>query len=165
MNVGIIPYRIALLSVMFALIQPTVTKHADFLQGRAKGQTLWFRYDTPVKLTGILKQKWAYGPPNYGENPKTDKILYYYALELENPINVKQDTASWIFYLGHYNIRSIELLVGPHTWNRLHPFIGRRVTVTGKLAPKIFAREFTNVLLQVSYVQLDLLSEPDSLKL
>lgn len=111
----------------------------------------WYNYyPSVVSLTGTLKEKWHYGPPNYGENPKTDKILYYYVLELENPINVRQDTSKDIFCVTYRNIRTVELVIGDQLWRSLGERIGHKVTLRGRLMPKTFAHDFTNVLLQVN---------------
>ena len=44
-----------------------------------------------VKLNGKLMEATAFGSPNYGETPKTDKTEKYYYIILDAPINIKGD--------------------------------------------------------------------------
>jgi hypothetical protein len=54
---------------------------------------LWYKYSPEVYsfIGKVIRQK-AYGPPSYGDEPKTDKIVEYYAIVLDQQINVKGDT-------------------------------------------------------------------------
>jgi hypothetical protein len=48
-----------------------------------------YKYDPSVSvITGTIITEMFYGPPGYGENPKTDKQEHPYLLKLETPVNV-----------------------------------------------------------------------------
>jgi hypothetical protein len=42
-----------------------------------------------IKIYGKIILKDNYGPPNYGENPETDKIETYYYILLQKPLRIK----------------------------------------------------------------------------
>lgn len=44
-----------------------------------------------VDLKGTLVREVRYGPPNYGENPKTDKRMRIWVLKLSQPISMCSD--------------------------------------------------------------------------
>jgi len=50
---------------------------------------VWLEYEPAVvELEGKLRVKTFYGPPNFGENPKTDLKERCWILSLDKPINV-----------------------------------------------------------------------------
>lgn len=57
------------------------------LMSRAGGQTVLEPLNQEVALAGELREVHGYGAPGYGENPKVDAPITYWALELPNTIN------------------------------------------------------------------------------
>ncbi|MFT3784064.1 MAG: hypothetical protein QM790_18815 [Nibricoccus sp.] len=45
-----------------------------------------------IALEGRFERVWAYGPPNYGENPESDQVIRYYVLILKKPLAVTEKT-------------------------------------------------------------------------
>ena len=59
---------------------------------KISSEVKWYEYEPQeVTLNGKLMEATAFGPTNYGENPKTDRIEEYYYMTLDVPINVKGD--------------------------------------------------------------------------
>jgi len=54
---------------------------------RAGGQTVLEPVNQEVALAGELREVHGYGAPGYGETPKVDAPITYWALELPNTIN------------------------------------------------------------------------------
>ena len=52
------------------------------------------KLEVPVTISGKLAIKQFYGPPNYGETPKIDKIESYYVLQLYEPITVQEGSST-----------------------------------------------------------------------
>lgn len=49
----------------------------------------WLSFEPEiVVLEGLLEEKQFYGPPNYGENPETDRVEFALILALSAPVSV-----------------------------------------------------------------------------
>ena len=53
----------------------------------AHAQAIMEPADKPVTLTGTIRALRGYGPPDWGENKKTDPKFTYLVIELSNPTN------------------------------------------------------------------------------
>jgi len=51
------------------------------------------KYGSETKLHGRLASSWRYGPPGFGETPKTDPKVRFVFLKLDAPVNVVPDQA------------------------------------------------------------------------
>ncbi len=69
------------------------------------------RYEPePVRLEGTLFYELNYGPPNYGEDPKTDEKGYYPMIRLAQPVMVCGNPNSDIDVETERNVREIQLV-------------------------------------------------------
>jgi hypothetical protein len=109
----------------------------------------WLSYEPAiVELEGKLTIEWKYGPPNFGENPKTDTKVRVPVLVLAKPVNVHGDQENFPFDVEVKGIRRIQLLV----FNLKVPykqFTGRRVVVAGSLLHAFTGGHYTDVLMNV----------------
>ena len=113
----------------------------------AKRQEL--RYETAnVTLTGRLVYRTFYGPPNYGETPKTDSRETQAILLLDSPIDVI-GTPNDEINETERGVKAITLVSD----RSLRSFVGKRVTVQGKLFHAHTGHHHTKVLMSVSSVK------------
>ena len=98
-----------------------------------------------VELSGTVILKTFFGPPNYGEDPKTDSKERQALLELDHPLCVdaspdgeekaeSQQTLITLVPLGNFS---------------LVPLAGRHVTVSGSLYHAISGHHHTPVLISL----------------
>ncbi|HEY0348935.1 MAG TPA: DUF4431 domain-containing protein [Pyrinomonadaceae bacterium] len=100
-----------------------------------------------VALTGRLVYRTFYGPPGYGENPKTDKRETQSILILESAIDViGNGNDPW--EQTEHGIKRITLVV-----DRSSPFVGKRVVVEGTLFHAHTGHHHTKVLMEVSSIR------------
>ena len=93
-----------------------------------------------------------YGPPNYGENPKTDSKESQYVLLLDSPIDVvgsKED----VITQTEREVRRITLVVIDFKANTVKPLLGSRVVVEGTLFHAHTGHHHTRVLIEVSSIR------------
>jgi len=96
-------------------------------------------------LSGILRSQKFYGPPNYGETPKIDRIETFYILILDSPINVlskKNDE----FNEPERNIRDIQLVILDYSTFRT--YLNKSIRVSGKLFHSETGHHHTKVLME-----------------
>jgi len=46
-------------------------------------------------VSGVLQRQWFWGPPNFGENPKTDAHYQDFVLRLDHPLVLRDRPASY----------------------------------------------------------------------
>jgi hypothetical protein len=95
-------------------------------------------------LTGRVKFRTFYGPPNYGENPKTDSRETQALLVLSNPVCVEANPTS--YEEGEKGQRKITLV--PSAGFNPPQYRGKIVTVEGTLFHAHTAHHHTPVLMQ-----------------
>ena len=93
-------------------------------------QRRWLAYETPVDLSGTVKTELRYGPPNFGENPRTDQKERIYVLVLDKPINVMGSAADPLL-ASVKGAKIIQLVIAPTM--PLSQFLGKKTRVQGKL--------------------------------
>ena len=129
------------------------TPHNDRkVQRIAQGD--WLSYEPAVvELRGKLTSKWFYGPPNYGENPKTDSKELLPILLLSEPVNVRgkpDPNYGSSEYVSVKNVRRMELVLRiPHKY-----MIGKNVVVKGTLFHALTGHHHTEVLVDVQSIRL-----------
>ena len=138
-----------------------ISRHAPFVVlvlvllpslGVADNKFPWYEYEpTSVTLQGTLESAWAYGPPNYGENPTTDKKEVFYLLKLEGPINVRGKPNDSLNPRTNENISEIQVIPGDLNLKR---FENKKVSVMGALFASITGHHHTKVLITATYVSL-----------
>ena len=101
-----------------------------------------------VSLTGTVRRVMAYGPPNYGETPKTDSREDYASLHLDAPICTRATPGDAVNQ-SQDNVRDLQMVF---TGGVPPSLVGSRVTVAGSLFAAITAHHHTKVLVSVSRV-------------
>lgn len=112
----------------------------------------WVSYQPAVvELKGTLRTRLYYGPPNYGENPKTDTKEALPILILSKPVNVRgnPDPKAGFDRESAKDIRKIQLVLTlPHK-----ELIGKTVLVKGTLFHAFTGHHHTDVLMDVSDIK------------
>ena len=118
---------------------------------RKNVQTEWLEYEPAVvQLEGRLSIKTFFGPPNFGENPKTDSKEQTRILVLDRPIKVRaNDETDPVLGPSVENVRELQLLFdGP-----LRKWVGKKLIVKGTLFHAHTGHHFTDVLLHVQSIR------------
>lgn len=107
-----------------------------------------------VELKGILSVETFFGPPNFGENPKSDSQEKAWILSLDKPINVRGRTGPDVAYeyegVSVEDVRKLQLVLPkPH-----RELIGMKVIVKGTLFHAHTGHHHTDVLLDVQSISL-----------
>ena len=109
----------------------------------------WLSYEPEiVELEGRLTVEWKYGPPNFGENPKTDAKVRVPVLVLTKGVSVHGNPEAFPFNVEVKGIRRIQLIV----FNPKSPykeFVGKKVVVKGTLFHAHKAGHYTDVVMDV----------------
>ena len=108
----------------------------------------WLSYEpTVVELEGKLTVEMKYGPPNYGENPKTDERVRVPLLLLSQAVNVRGDPKSDLNAESVKGVTRIQLVFKGGTTYR--QFTGKKVVVKGTLFRGHTGHHYTDVLMTV----------------
>jgi hypothetical protein len=122
---------------------------ADAIDSLKKGQTQPYQYEPAISvLTGKLETENFWGPPGYGEDTLTDMKENCAMLILDAPIDVLADT-SGEFNQAADDVGTIQLA----STISLTDYVGKRVTIKGKLFGAQTAHHHTPVLLDVTSVE------------
>jgi hypothetical protein len=110
-----------------------------------------------VTLTGELIERTYWGPPNWGEQPATDRLEEAWILVLDAPACVMADHTNQNNDQPEFNVIVMQLVVtdtGPHNeyLKQVENFVGRRVTVTGALEHAVTGHNRTPVMLMVASI-------------
>jgi hypothetical protein len=97
-----------------------------------------------VRISGMLVQRRTYGPPNYGENPKTDLRLSYWVLRLDYPVTVLTGVDIGM-PSQTVTAREMQIRLGSGLKD-LTSFRGKHVIVQGQAATQVFATDMTPVV-------------------
>lgn len=104
-----------------------------------------------VQLSGTVITRMYYGPPNFGEDPKTDRKVYPFILKLDHPVTVLASTipcgktSDCDTYTG---VREIELVAFTSAQaTELKQLMGHHITVKGQLYDRFDALQNTDVLM------------------
>jgi hypothetical protein len=129
------------LNIVSALLAQAPTKGED-----------WLSYEPAVvELRGKLIVVSKYGPPGFGENPKTDKKVKVPILFLSRSINVRGNQASDINTESVSGVKEVQLIFQSGIPHR--QFIGREVVAKGVLFHSVTGHHYTPVLLEVSEIR------------
>jgi hypothetical protein len=137
------------LRTLIAIVVSTLlSAHADVASSEA--EWLEFRPST-VRLTGRFELVLRFGPPNYGEDPKTDLKIEVPTLLLAEPIRVRGRLGDDIDDEPVEGVRMLQLLL-PAAVDR-YEFLGMEVLVTGELTHATRGAEFTPIVMGVQEIQ------------
>src|SRR5260370_29724887 len=102
-----------------------------------------------VTLTGRVVYRTFYGPPGYGENPKTDSRETQDILLLDSPVDVIATGNDPLTDQTERRVTRITLVID-HSIKRL---IGKRVIIEGTLVHAHTGHHHTKVLMDVSSIK------------
>lgn len=103
-------------------------------------------YDRPATMTGKVVIKTFFGPPNFGENPKTDSRVTQGLLIPAKPICVNAD--------DEYDLEEnqTEVTLVPPRGVKLKTLAGKQVTVEGTLFHADNGHHNTTILMMVKRI-------------
>jgi hypothetical protein len=115
-----------------------------FLSGSCSAASRCLKYeDATVSLTGRVVVRTFFGPPGYGEHPKTDSIEQQAILVLDHPVCVDASGGD------EAAASQSEITLVPLGSVDMSRYIGKRVTVAGSLFHAISGHHYTKVLIQL----------------
>ena len=103
-----------------------------------------------VTLTGVVVSKTYYGPPDYGESPKTDSRESQYVLILDSAVDVVGDQSEPTTELG---VKRVTLVVNDFKAHPVENLLGTRVEVQGTLFHASTGHHHTKVLINVTSIK------------
>ena len=113
----------------------------------------WLSYEPQtVELDGRLVIQSKFGPPNYGEEPKTDQKVRIPVLVLSYVVSVRPSQEDGPNSEPAYRIKQIQLAFNDSgtTYKNL---IGKKVVVTGTLFHAHTGHHYTDVVLKVRSIE------------
>ena len=119
----------------------------------ATGGEEWLKYEpATVTLAGTVSMGEAFGPPGYGENPRSDRKERYFLLTLDTPISVQGSPHDAANAKSETGIAAVQMVFSDacpfkRRWRNKH------VWVSGRLFHAITGHHRTPVLLQVTRVR------------
>ncbi|HLN97987.1 MAG TPA: DUF4431 domain-containing protein [Pyrinomonadaceae bacterium] len=137
------PYQ--LMIVAFCLLTPILA-----IEVRTQNRQ-WLSYEPAVvELEGELTVEPKYGPPNYGENPKTDAKVRVPILRLSTSVNVRGTPGDGFNANSVREAKRIQLLFRPGA--SYDQFIGKKVRVKGTLFHAFSGHHYTKVVMDVRVI-------------
>jgi len=134
---------------LLLLILLTAVAHPTAVQAQR-----WLHYEPEtVELDGRLVIQSKFGPPNYGENRKTDEKVRIPVLVLRTPISVLPNDGDDYNSQPVYDAKQIQLafIAKEISYKDL---IGKDVVVTGTLFHAHTGHHYTDVVLSVRSIEL-----------
>lgn len=114
---------------------------------RTRSGCLRYEPDT-VRVAGTLSRHMHYGAPGYGEDPKRDEKEVGFYLDLSTPICLEADADD--IDVSKSGIRRIQLVLRDQAdFDRLRPYLGKKVVLRGTLFGAFTGHHHTPVLLNV----------------
>lgn len=105
-----------------------------------------------VALSGTLQAEQRFGPPNYGEDPKTDMKMRILVLHLGAPVGTCGEPGNQVNPDSLTNLQEIQLIVEPGL--SYDSLVGRRVVAQGALEQATLGPHFTKVVMNTKDVHL-----------
>ena len=103
----------------------------------------------PVTLSGKVTKRTFYGPPGYGENPDIDSRETQGVLLLSEPICVDENPRDY----DEAEKNQLEVTLVPLGNTNLKGYIGKQVTVQGKLFHANTGHHHTPVLIEIIRIE------------
>jgi hypothetical protein len=116
------------------------------------GHNYFFEPDTST-ISGTLKVEMYYGPPDFGETPSTDSKEYVYIFYPVDTINVIQQ----VFDSAGFDVTAknvIKFQLSPLNNLSLHPYINKKIKITGQFFGALTGHHHTDVLMAVTKAEL-----------
>ena len=109
-----------------------------------------FREGDMVTFSGKLERVWNFGPPNYGENPESDRIITYIILKPDHPIGVDGGDPA----RHAQRVRLMFPYDRPALWKKVNSLVSdKAVSVSGRLRLQYLAIEMEPILLDIADVK------------
>ncbi len=99
-----------------------------------------------VAIEGKLERRTYFGPPGYGEHPRTDARETYFYLSLAAPVCTGAGHDSLIDG-PTTNVRLVQLLLDSTGYAALRPYLRRRISLRGTLSGAITGHHHAPLLL------------------
>lgn len=108
------------------------------------------RYYAPVTLCGQVKYASQYGPPNFGEQPKTDTLLVAAILRTDRSFDVLSVPNDGAMAESRRGVREVEIKLSRR---KQLPPAGAIVRVRGRLTFGQTAYELTEVVMEADRIE------------
>jgi hypothetical protein len=102
-----------------------------------------------VVLRGRLQATERFGPPNYGEDPRTDARQRILLVRLPEQVVVRADTADPVNNETVAGVREVQLLLSPEAVAQYVGLLGREVIVQGTLSRAVTGHHYTPVVMTI----------------
>ena len=113
----------------------------------------WLSYEpATVELEGRLTVQWKYGPPNFGENPKTDKRVKVPIIVLAKAINVRGTPGAAHNAVSVQGARRIQLVFTDPAMD-YKSLAGKDIVVKGSLFHAETGGHYTDVVMSVQSIE------------
>ncbi|HEX7334337.1 MAG TPA: DUF4431 domain-containing protein [Pyrinomonadaceae bacterium] len=123
------------------------------LEVAAQQKNRWLPYEpATVELEGRLTVQSKYGPPNYGENPRTDAKVKVPVLVLLTPVNIRGTPGDATNAKSVRGVRRIQLIL-LNIKTPYKEFTGKIVVVKGTLFHAHSGHHYTRVVMDVSSIE------------
>lgn len=142
--------KVAVLISILIITKVNLVRANGIIFNRPIKETWYTCESETVTLTGLLVTERAYGPPNYGENPETDKKEYFPVFKLSDPISIKAESKDELNGEPLRGIKEIQLVIQAQDGFDLK---NRNVEVKGKLFHSITGHHHKKVLLDVEKIR------------
>jgi hypothetical protein len=110
--------------------------------------------ESSVTVTGTLKRKLAWGPPNFGENPRTDSRWRAWVLDLDYVTPVAfVNSARPPVITERISIRRVQVRGTRESNGGFEEFLNRHVAVEGKLWQPVFPTDIEDVILDAAEIR------------
>ena len=133
--------------------------HDTIVQRNSIGDSIYYTAPNVSTLHGRLIQKEFYGPPGFGQTPKTDAHYTFFVLVLNKPITVYRDPKGSTVNINDLkdsthieDIDSIQIR-DQRTNPMLLSNVGKEVTISGLLNEAVAPSEYTPVVLDFKGVK------------
>lgn len=128
----------------------TIPTHPEEEKTTANQQS--YQYDSVSVITGTVTTESFYGPPGFGEHPKTDSKEEVYILTVEKPINViSKETDENATNTTKENVSKIQLIMPDN--NDASGYKNKTVRLTGTFFGPQTGHHHTDVLMDVQKVE------------
>jgi hypothetical protein len=107
--------------------------------------------DEPLAVQGILQIGEFFGPPNYGEQPESDRVERSYFLQLPAPLATQVQSVAALARITEASRSSyfLQVVLPERERSQAKALIGKRVRVWGTLTESLTAHHRTPVLVEV----------------
>jgi hypothetical protein len=113
----------------------------------------WLSYGPGVELEGRLTVERKFGPPNFGENPKTDSRLKIPIVVLPKAINVRGIPGDQFQSVSVEGARRIQLVFTDPAMD-YKALVGKDIRVKGALWHAMTGGHYTDVVIFVDSIEL-----------